>query len=486
MNGIGQHALMIAFCGALLVLYALYALVAVMLTALFWRKETAQITASENAAGSAGIAGRVDEADSAGTAGRVGGSASRAGEAGSAAAHLFSPREQTLTDMSHFPPCVPGTTVLYVLELALSPARAVKAEYTIAVPLQAPHAAFETVSRGRYFYKRRELRIVDFAGFYAFSFVLPPCEGRTYTVVEPLCPCETAHIAQKMVQPKQQQGIQESTHELSESRPYFPGDDPRKIHWKLFAHTHTLSVKLGTFEPPRVRHITVYIEEPCVNKKGREAVKESFNAFIGRLSHLLVKIAAQGLQCTILLQDYPAYALNEQCKEDTLFRGATPGSVSLRDSTQSATQAAIQSKPRVKKSLQHYSIHKRSGNFSAELQRVLAIPSLCTSIEDALTPGNVFSHVQNGSMLMYCYLPLGSRNIGAEGKNAGSLGIEEKIAACRRSRVETVFVLGRFLQRLLSSDSGRTRKEAVAAAAQKAAEQDMQIFTEGKCHAELL
>ncbi len=38
--------------------------------------------------------------------------------------------------------------------------------------------------------------------------------------------------------------------ELVESRPYVPGDDPRRLNWKLYAHLGELLVRLGEHAPP--------------------------------------------------------------------------------------------------------------------------------------------------------------------------------------------------------------------------------------------
>ena len=38
--------------------------------------------------------------------------------------------------------------------------------------------------------------------------------------------------------------------ELTEARPYHPGDDPRRIHWGMYAHTGDLFVRIGDEIPP--------------------------------------------------------------------------------------------------------------------------------------------------------------------------------------------------------------------------------------------
>jgi len=48
--------------------------------------------------------------------------------------------------------------------------------------------------------------------------------------------------------------------ELIESRPYYPGDDPRHIHWGMYAHTGELFLRIGEEVPPRVGTVTVALD----------------------------------------------------------------------------------------------------------------------------------------------------------------------------------------------------------------------------------
>jgi len=202
------------------------------------------------------------------------------------------------------------------------------------------------------------------------------------------------------------------THELYESRPYFPGDDPRKIHWKLYAHTQTLSIKLGAFEPPPVKRLTIYIEEPVVLKKERVSAAAVYDAFIGRLSGVIVQLLNAGIQCSLLLYDYP------------------------------------------QKALQHYELIEEGSAAAAQIQNLLAVPALRFSPEAIPDAAVVFNAVHGGGLL-YCYLPAVGKKIAASPKSTAGekapiyeaaaykkITADEKIAACRRSGIE--IYAGRF------------------------------------------
>lgn len=57
----------------------------------------------------------------------------------------------------------------------------------------------------------------------------------------------------------------ERNDELVEQRPYHPGDDPRRLEWRLFAHTGELFVRIGEEVPPPTRAATVVID--CTRRR---------------------------------------------------------------------------------------------------------------------------------------------------------------------------------------------------------------------------
>ena len=373
-----------------------------------------------------------------------------------------------------FPPCIPGTAAFYTIEFSLSPEPIAETAARLCIPLQGIQTKYhpENLTRGRYFYKRQYLNIRDFAGFFAAAYTQPPCLSVPYIVVQPVIPPQKAVFPDLRSRAVNDLPSQERTHELYESRPYFPGDDPRKIHWKLYAHTNTLSIKLGAFEPPPVKRLTIYIEEPvCVKKKERALTASIFNAFIGRLSGVIIELLNAGIQCSLLLYDYP------------------------------------------QQSLQRYEITEEASAAAAQIQNLLAIPALRVSPEALLDAVAVFNAVPDGGGLLYCYVPsvnatqsvVGTPTLGiAASQNTAAY---RKITAYNRSGVETLFCLAappaseafmqaderahrvlsrRGIHRLLYSSTASARQDAFYRKVQEAAERELRIFTAGNCHAELL
>lgn len=427
-SGLLRGELLSAVCGGLLTLYAGFAATAVAVSALCWKSEEPDLASDDG-----GFT-------------------------------VISARSKTVQSESAktFPHCVPGTAAFYTIEFSLSSDPTAETFARLCIPLQGIQTKYhpENLTRGRYFYKRQYLNIRDFAGFFAAAYTQPPCLSVPYIVVQPVLPPQKTVFPDLRSRAVNDLPSQERTHELYESRPYFPGDDPRKIHWKLYAHTNTLSIKLGAFEPPPVKRLTIYIEEPvCMKKKERAWVASIFDAFIGRLSGVIIELLNAGIQCSLLLYDYP------------------------------------------QQSLQRYEITEEASAAAAQIQNLLAIPALRASPEALPDAAEVFNAVPDGGGLLYCYMPTGGVP-----RNAASAPFRPPRAE-GITNVETFFCLAappvseehtplderahrvlsrRGIHRLLYSSAASARQDAFYRKVQEAAERELRIFIAGNCHAELL
>ena len=427
-SGLLRGELLSAVCGGLLTLYAGFAATAVAVSALCWKSEEPDLASDDGGFTVIRARSKTVQSESAKT----------------------------------FPYCVPGTAAFYTIEFSLSPEPTAETAARLSIPLQGIQTKYhpENLTRGRYFYKRQYLNIRDFAGFFAAAYTQPPCLSVPYIVVQPVLPPQKTVFPDLRSRAVNDLPSQERTHELYESRPYFPGDDPRKIHWKLYAHTNMLSIKLGAFEPPPVKRLTIYIEEPvCVKKKERALTASVFDAFIGRLSGVIIELLNAGIQCSLLLYDYP------------------------------------------QQSLQRYEITEEASAAAAQIQNLLAIPALRASPEALPDAAEVFNAVPDGGGLLYCYMPTGGVP-----RNAASAPFRPPRAE-GITNVETFFCLAappvseehtplderahrvlsrRGIHRLLYSSAASARQDAFYRKVQEAAERELRIFTAGNCHAELL
>ncbi len=427
-SGLLRGELLSAVCGGILILYAGFAVTAVAVSALCWKSEEPDITSDGSGFTVTPARSKTAQSESAKT----------------------------------FPHCIPGTAAFYTIEFSLSSDPIAETAARLSIPLQGIQTKYhpENLTRGRYFYKRQYLNIRDFAGFFAAAYTQPPCLSVPYIVVQPALPPQKTVFPDLRSRAVNDLPSQERTHELYESRPYFPGDDPRKIHWKLYAHTNTLSIKLGAFEPPPVKRLTIYIEEPvCTKKKEQAWVASIFDAFIGRLSGVIIELLNAGIQCSLLLYDYS------------------------------------------QRSLQRYEITEEASAAAAQIQNLLAIPALHTSPEALPDAAAVFQAVPDGGGLLYCYMPTGDVFRNATGASFRSLRTEgitgvETFFCLAAPPVSEVFMQAderahrvlsrRGIHRLLYSSAASARQDAFYRKVQEAAERELRIFTAGNCHAELL
>jgi len=118
---------------------------------------------------------------------------------------------------------------------------------------------FQVNKRGAYFSVCDELAIFDILGFFRFAFRIPA--GRSALLASPLAASEGIPVRAKGGESDRHDSISvERTDELIDHRPYVPGDDPRRINWKLYSHGGELFIRQGEREPPPHSNITILID----------------------------------------------------------------------------------------------------------------------------------------------------------------------------------------------------------------------------------
>jgi len=117
---------------------------------------------------------------------------------------------------------------------------------------------FQVNERGAYFSTYDEFAVFDIFGFFRFAFRVPPQSGAL--LAGPRCADEPVSVRARGGETERQGPPIERTDELVSHRPYVPGDDPRRINWKLFSHGGELFVRQGEREPPAHSNITILID----------------------------------------------------------------------------------------------------------------------------------------------------------------------------------------------------------------------------------
>ncbi|UTC66557.1 MULTISPECIES: DUF58 domain-containing protein [unclassified Treponema] len=223
-----------------------------------------------------------------------------------------------------FPVILPGVIVFYIFEFLsdLTDKKSRKLKFNIKLKRDINRFVFPKRERGRFFCKKEYIEISDLAGFFSIK-LLKKEKSLTKIFIDPVLtevkdfslPEILNEISEHMINTRR-------TDELYDTRPYFPGDDTRKINWKLYAHTEELNIRQGDFIPPPRTFLTIYVESPIVNKN-IEFYKNKFDEFINLSASAAFYLHRNGISFNICLFDceknsyeiFPVYADKSDAEE---------------------------------------------------------------------------------------------------------------------------------------------------------------------------
>ena len=157
---------------------------------------------------------------------------------------------------------LPGILVRCRILLSTKDGRRITVDLNPA--FSSPHA-FTAEKRGAYFTVHEELAVFDILGFFRFAFrVSADHSGSGHTLrllAAPLpaneAPTVNARAGESRLSPEF--SFQRADN-LIDHRPYVPGDDPRRINWKLFGHAGDLFVRDDEREKPPRSNIAIVID----------------------------------------------------------------------------------------------------------------------------------------------------------------------------------------------------------------------------------
>ncbi|MDR2659094.1 MAG: DUF58 domain-containing protein [Spirochaetaceae bacterium] len=144
---------------------------------------------------------------------------------------------------------MPGILIRYKLLLATKDNK--KIEYIFKGNFfKKTSADFPAERRGAYYGIYDNLIFQDIFGFFYSVLKLPHDSGERLLVMP--SPAEFVPAARYLASGTARRSETEirRTDDLTEQRPYIPGDDPRRINWKLYSHAGELFVRQEEREPP--------------------------------------------------------------------------------------------------------------------------------------------------------------------------------------------------------------------------------------------
>ena len=203
-----------------------------------------------------------------------------------------------LTETTRFPgrSCI-FATAFYESIFRVCPETGYVSSFKISLPVTEPETRHQIAipPRGIYLSYCTSIVIKDFSGFFQFAILMPESMNPDPLRVLPEID-ETANIPL----PTGRTGISKGkstfhrSDELYETRQYMPGDDPRKINWKVSAHTGTPVVREGELLPPPSTEYIFAFNTEFVNRKFKRAViKKKFDILVSRATFIARSLAAQ-------------------------------------------------------------------------------------------------------------------------------------------------------------------------------------------------
>lgn len=148
--------------------------------------------------------------------------------------------------------------------------------------------------RGTYGIVRRDCEVQDFLGFFRLSTARVTEEESTVLVVPVLpAPAEPKPLLSSFDGRSEGKSTYLRSEELYEIRPYLPGDDPRKINWKVWAHSGDLVLREGELLPPPSEEyeIRFWAPEETRNRPEREIL---FEELVRRAAGLCLHLLGEG------------------------------------------------------------------------------------------------------------------------------------------------------------------------------------------------
>ncbi|MDR1654617.1 MAG: DUF58 domain-containing protein [Treponema sp.] len=135
---------------------------------------------------------------------------------------------------------------------------------------------FTVPERGAWYCLSDEVLIMDSLGFFCFSYrSFQKGSPRLLAGPRSGAGAEPVHARSGGEEQRNAYNYQR-TDNLIEHRPYIPGDDPRRINWKLYSHQGELFVREGEREPPPHSRLTILVDtqtDPALysERAGRQA-----------------------------------------------------------------------------------------------------------------------------------------------------------------------------------------------------------------------
>jgi hypothetical protein len=154
---------------------------------------------------------------------------------------------------------------------------------------------FSAAYRGRYQSREAHITVRDLLGLTSCSVRMPLAERlQVFPSVRPEQLARASSLEGGQEQKKHRR--KRRSEELLEVRKYFPGDDIRRVHWKVFAHTSELFLRIGEETPPPESRLLVILDAaPCPAIPARTRA-DYLDGLVERCGATVLELLGRGFQ----------------------------------------------------------------------------------------------------------------------------------------------------------------------------------------------
>jgi uncharacterized protein (DUF58 family) len=154
---------------------------------------------------------------------------------------------------------LPGILIRYAVNLETRDGRRIRHLFDPDI-LKDGVSSFAVPERGAYYSRKDDFLIFDMLGFFRVSFSVSQ-DGGPRLLALPQAAAEVIPVYIRSGGDEQRRDPSFlRTDNLIDHRPYIPGDDPRRINWKLYSHGGELFVREGEPEPPPHSKLSILID----------------------------------------------------------------------------------------------------------------------------------------------------------------------------------------------------------------------------------
>lgn len=204
-------------------------------------------------------------------------------------------------------------------------------------------------ARGFYVPQNSEIHIIDPAEFFIFHIIQSKQFFPEPLVVfpEPEEPYSSDFLSAR-ASPQKGKSTFNRSEDLYENRNYIPGDDPRKINWKIYSHTGVLALREGELLPPPNTEYTLRFntEKNVLFPQFQEAL---FDTLVNRAATIAVDLAKKQIPIsTDLTSPFCSFLSNSFTEENEILTALSfpQLELSLKNPHQHTySQSQIQSPP---------------------------------------------------------------------------------------------------------------------------------------------